>query len=71
LSQPRLTLELGAADGKPPQVLRIGETQGGLVFAAAGTSDSGSVFFLPAAAWNALIQSARAADQVPTYPFAP
>ena len=63
-------MELGSEPGKPPHVLRIGETYGGLVVAAAGTADTGPVFLLPAAAWNALIPSAVAGD-IPANPFAP
>jgi hypothetical protein len=52
--------------------LRIGETYGGLVVAAVGTADSGPVFLLPAAAWNALIPSAAGTGgDIPANPFAP
>ena len=71
LARPKLTVELGSEPGKPPHVLRIGENYGGLVVAAAGTADTGPVFLLPAAAWNALIPSAGAAGDIPANPFAP
>jgi len=71
LARPKLTVELGSEPGKPPHVLRIGETYGGLVAAAAGAADTGPVFLLPAAAWNALIPSAVAAGDIPANPFAP
>ena len=70
LARPRLTVELGGDAGEPPHVLRIGETNGGLALAAAGTSDTGPVFLLPAAAWNALIPPLGAAE-IPANPFAP
>ena len=69
LARPKLTVELGSEPGKPPHVLRIGENYGGLVVAAAGTADTGPVFLLPAAAWNALIPSAGAAGDIPANPF--
>ena len=71
LSHPRLVLELQAADGKPLQLLRIGETQGGSVLAATGTASSGPVFSLPSAAWNALIQTLTPANDLPDNVFAP
>ena len=71
LSHPRLVLELQAADGKPLQLLRIGETQGGSVLAATGTASSGPVFSLPSAAWNALIQTLTPASDLPDNVFAP
>jgi hypothetical protein len=64
-------LELDTGPGNAPQVLRIGETQGGLVAAASGASDTGPVFLLPSAAWNALIPSAGLAAEIPANPFAP
>jgi hypothetical protein len=66
-----LTVELASQPGKPPHVLRIGETYGGLAVAATGTADTGPVFLLPAAAWNALIPTAGAAGDIPANPFAP
>jgi Domain of unknown function (DUF4340) len=71
LSRPKLVLELDTGPGNAPQVLRIGETQGGLVAAASGASDTGPVFLLPSAAWNALIPSAGLAAEIPANPFAP
>jgi hypothetical protein len=72
LEQPRLVLEVEVADGKPPRVVRIGNsTTEGLAFAAAGTGPSGPVFFLPALAWDALIKSGTAADELPQEVFAP
>jgi Domain of unknown function (DUF4340) len=70
LARPRLTVELGSDPDKPPHVLRIGETKGGFVVAAAGTSDAGPVFLLPAAAWNAFI-SVAGEGELPASPFAP
>jgi hypothetical protein len=70
LARPRLTVELGNDPGRPPHVLRIGETNGGLVLAATGTSDTGPVFLLPAAAWNAFIPAAGAGE-LPANPFGP
>ena len=67
--RPRLTVELGSDPGKPPHVLRIGETYGGLVDATVGTSDTGPVLLLPAAAWNALIP-AGGCPRLPANPFA-
>jgi hypothetical protein len=71
LDQPRLTIEVETADGKPPRSLRIGESQGPLVFAASGNSNTGAVFYLPAAAWNALVQSLSSGEEIPANPFAP
>jgi hypothetical protein len=72
LLQPRLVLELFPADGKPPHVLRLGASlREGQSFAASGTSSSGPVFFLPALAWDALIQSATPAQELPPNVFAP
>jgi hypothetical protein len=55
LRRPRLMVELDEDSGNPPHVLKIGETNSGLVLATTGTADTGPVFVLPAAAWNALI----------------
>jgi hypothetical protein len=72
LSQPRLVLEVYRSDGKPPSTLRIGNTNPqGLVYSATGTNDEGPVFFLPAAAWDALIQSLDVWGEIPRDPFAP
>ncbi len=70
LARPRLIVELGDDSGKPAHVLRIGETNGGLVLAATGTSPTGPVFVLPAAAWNAFIPGPGTGD-LPASPFAP
>jgi hypothetical protein len=72
LLDPRLVIELGTGEGKHAQVLRLGETlRDGLAFAATGTGVSGPVFFLPAPAWDALIQSATPTRELPTDVFAP
>jgi hypothetical protein len=72
LAQPRLVLELGTGDGKPPHVIRIGESlRDGQAFAALGASSSGPVFLLPSFAWDALIQSATPAPELPADVFAP
>ena len=72
LLDPRLVLELGTGDGKPTHVLRIGESlRDGQAFAATGTGESGPVFFLPAPAWDALIQSGTPPEEMPTNVFAP
>ena len=72
LLQPRLVLELFPADNKPPHVLRLGASlREGQSFAASGTSSSGPVFFLPALAWDALIQSATPAQELPPNVFVP
>jgi hypothetical protein len=71
LARPRLVLEFHLQGDKPPQVLRIGATQAGAVLAATGTGDSGPVILLPAAAWNALIQSISPALELPEKVFAP
>jgi hypothetical protein len=72
LLQPRLELELFPSGGKPPHVLRIGASlREGQAFAASGTSSSGPVFFLPALAWDALIQSATPTQDLPPDVFAP
>jgi hypothetical protein len=72
LLPPRLVLELFPADGKPPHVLRLGASlREGQSFAASGTSSSGPVFFLPALAWDALIQSATPTQELPPDVFAP
>ena len=53
-------------------MLTIGYPTGdGHVFAAAGTSGSGPVFLLPAAAWDALIQSGERFSPLPANVFAP
>ena len=57
--------------GTPPQVLRIGNAQGEMVFAATGTSNEGPVFVLPATAWNALIESITLPEEIPANVFAP
>ena len=61
LHRPRLTVEVMLSSGRSRRVCsRIGDPTGdGHVFAAEGTSSSGPVFLLPAAAWDALIQSGR------------
>jgi hypothetical protein len=71
LSRPRLTIELDMGEGKPPLFLRLGQSQGPLLLAAMGQSASGAVFTLPAAAWDALIQSLTPRDEIPVDPFAP
>ncbi len=71
LARPKLTVELSSEPGKPPQVLRIGDTYDGLVSAAVGTADTGPVFLLPAAAWDALIPTTGAGGDIPANPFAP
>ncbi len=71
LAHPRLVLEVQTGDGKLPQILRLGESQGPLLFATTGTSSAGPVFFLPAIAWNALIQSLGPGQELPDDVFAP
>jgi hypothetical protein len=72
LLDPRLVIELGTGDGKPAHVLRVGESlRDGLAFAATGTGVSGPVFYLPAPAWDALIQSATPAGELPDNVFSP
>jgi hypothetical protein len=72
LVDPRLVIELGTGEGKPAHVLRVGESlRDGLAFAATGTGVSGPVFFLPAPAWDALIQSATPTEELPADVFAP
>jgi hypothetical protein len=70
LSQPRLVVELHSTDGKS-QVLRLGQTTGGMVLAATGTANSGPIFLLAGGAWNALIQTLSPVEELPDNPFAP
>jgi hypothetical protein len=72
LLRPRFEVEVLTGLNQPPQILRIGwSTAQGLVFAATGTADSGPVFMLPGAAWNALIQSGLRFTPLPDQVFAP
>lgn len=72
LYRPRLTVEVMLSSAEPTRVLRIGDPTGdGHVFAAEGTSSSGPVFLLPAAAWDALIQSGERYNPLPANVFAP
>jgi hypothetical protein len=72
LTRPRLVVQVELGAGAEPKVLRIGwSTESGLVFAATGTADSGPVFFLPAMAWDALIQSGERFPPLPDDVFAP
>ncbi len=70
--RPRLTVEVDVGPKEPNRVLRIGYSNAdGTVFAAIGASDSGPVFFLPAAAWDALIASGERFMPLPENVFAP
>ena len=72
LHHPRLTIEVILSAVEPTRVLRIGySTNEGHVFAAEGTSGTGPVFLLPAAAWDALIQSGERLKPLPPNVFAP
>ena len=73
LSSPRLCIELQEAAGKPPHVLRLGAREGDSLYAATGSSPEGAVFFLlPAASWNALVESfTSAVEELPADVFAP
>jgi hypothetical protein len=72
LYRPRLTVEVMLSSAEPTRVIRIGDPTGdGHVFAAEGTSSSGPVFLLPAAAWDALIQSGEKFSPLPANVFAP
>jgi hypothetical protein len=72
LHRPRLTIEVMLSAAEPLRVLKIGYPTGdGHVMAAEGTSGSGPVFLLPAAAWDALVQSGERFDPLPTNVFAP
>ncbi|WP_165219153.1 DUF4340 domain-containing protein [Aquisphaera insulae] len=71
LARPRLEIELAGDPDRPPEILRLGGTDGTLVAAAAGRSASGAVFTLPAAAWDALIGSLTSGEELPRQPFAP
>ncbi|MGO9600952.1 MAG: DUF4340 domain-containing protein [Isosphaeraceae bacterium] len=72
LSSPRLCIELHEAAGKPPLVLRLGVSQGDALYAAAGKSTGGAVFLLlPAAPWNALVESFAPVQELPADVFAP
>jgi hypothetical protein len=72
LSSPRLCIELSEAAGKPPHVLRLGTSQGDALYAATGRSTTGAVFFLlPAAPWNALVESFSPVQELPAAVFAP
>lgn len=72
LLRPRLLVEIDLGPKEPNRVLRIGYSNANsTVFAATGTSDSGAVFFLPAAAWDALIASGQRFAPFPENVFAP
>jgi hypothetical protein len=72
LSSPRLCIELSEAAGKPPQILRLGASQGDALYAATGRSTTGAVFFLlPATPWNALVESFNPVQELPANVFAP
>ncbi|MGC8638330.1 MAG: DUF4340 domain-containing protein [Isosphaeraceae bacterium] len=70
LDRPRLVLEFHTVDGKS-RIVRFGATTGSMIFAATGTGNSGSIFLLPAVAWNALIQSFTSGQELPQNVFAP
>ena len=72
LHRPRLTVEVMLSAAEPSRVLKIGYPTGdGFVFAAEGTSGSGPVFLLPAAAWDELVRSGERFDPLPANVFAP
>jgi hypothetical protein len=72
LTRPRLVIEVGLGPKAPPRVLKIGDsTPDGVVFAAEGSGSAGPVFILPAASWNALIQSGERFEPLPRDVFAP
>jgi hypothetical protein len=72
LSSPRLCIELQEAAGKPPHVLRLGASQDDALYAATGKSTEGAVFLLlPAAPWNALVESFAPVQELPADVFAP
>ena len=72
LSSPRLCIELQETAGRPPHVLSLGASQGDALYAATGKSTGGAVFFLlPAAPWNALVESFAPAHDLPADVFAP
>jgi hypothetical protein len=70
LLRPRLTVEVHWGDG-PPSLLRLGSDSGRMLPAASGDADSGPVFLLPAAAWEALIGALGAPDALPDEVFNP
>jgi len=72
LLRPRLVVEVDLGPKQPNRILRIGyPNSDGTVFAATGTSAFGPVFFLPAVAWNALIESGERFVPLPENVFAP
>lgn len=72
LLRPRLVVEVDLGPKQPNRVLRIGYSNpDGSVFAAMGTGDTGAVFFLPGAAWDALIASGQRFAALPENVFAP
>src|SRR5262249_9896436 len=72
LTRPRLVVEVDLGPETAPRIVRIGDsTSTGLVYAAEGSAQSGSVFFLPAGSWNALISSGEGSEPLPTNVFAP
>ncbi len=72
LLRPRLVVEVDLGPNEPNRVLRIGYPNPDVtVIAATGTSDSGPVFFLPAVAWDALIESGERFAPLPENVFAP
>ena len=70
LSEPRLVVEFNTVDGQS-RILRLGATLDDAVLAATGTGDSGPVFFLSAAVWNALIETLSPIQELPQDVFAP
>ncbi len=70
LIRPRLTVTIGLVDA-PPRILRIGDSLRDMVVASTGRSEEGSVFVLPAPAWEDLIRSAFHAEPFPSNVFAP
>lgn len=72
LTPPRLTIEFHLTGDPAPRILRIGNTREmELVHAATGGGDRGPVFFLPAAAWNQLVEAGSAEGNFPDDVFAP
>jgi hypothetical protein len=72
LTPPRLTIEIHLVGDPSPRILRIGNTrEGEFVHGATGDGDRGPVFFLPAAAWNQLVESGDPMGPFPDDVFAP
>ena len=71
LIHPRLTVAVKLGENEPDRIIRVGyPASPGLIYAALGTSPIGPVVLLPAASWDAFIQSGQRLPPLPNDVFA-